>query len=62
MQSHCRQQVFELLAESVRQSRKPTHTHSHRQILAFNQTVEMCFLSGEPLITVRATPVTRGGA
>ena len=31
-------QVLKLLAESVRQFRKPAHAHSHRQILALNQT------------------------
>jgi hypothetical protein len=40
MQSNCRLQVFELLAESISQTREATHAHSHRQVLAFNQAID----------------------
>jgi hypothetical protein len=40
MQSNCRLQVFELLAESIGQTRETTHAHSHRQVLAFNQAID----------------------
>jgi hypothetical protein len=40
MQSNCRLQVFELLAESMDQTRATTHAHSHRQVLAFNQAID----------------------
>ena len=36
MQGDCVAMIFKLLAESVRQSRKPTHAHSHREVLAFD--------------------------
>jgi hypothetical protein len=40
MQSNCRLQVFELLAESKGQTRETTHAHSHRQVLVFNQAID----------------------
>jgi hypothetical protein len=40
MQSNRRLQVFELLAESIGQTRETMHVHSHRQVLAFNQAID----------------------
>src|SRR5437763_839983 len=50
MQSASRFQVGDFLRESVRQARKPSHHHSHGQVLPFNMAgTDMLFI-GVPLL------------
>lgn len=53
--------VLELLGERVRQARKPSHAHSHRQVVAFNVGRAYMIGSGSPLITFMSVPIQRAG-
>ena len=52
--------VLDFLAESVRQSGEPSHSHSHRQVLAFDERrVDMVLIGVARLNVLFATDASR---